>query len=599
MPYIHNIPRRRKASKRAINAIPPDWSPYPYVDTLYDHTQFLSPTQPIASFPAGPYPVAQVAVIGAGAAGMVAAYELLRAGIQPTIFEATDRIGGRTWSQNFEPLSNSSQPIWAEMGAMRVPVSQKLFWYYANQFKVQTGAFPDPGVAPTLLSYENQVHQWQYPGQPTSPIPPVPFAEIAVTFGKFVTPFASKIWEPWYNNGGNPVWSTIADIWQGYVDRYCEVSVYDMVRKGIPSWGDEQLNAFSALGVGSGGFGTLYRVGALELLRNVINGWEIDQRLIIGWGDTSQPKTLTGINGLTQMFYNQPVTWGNGQTVSLAGLSAVKFNSSVTRIERDPVSNQMKVYWTNQSYGQDSMAQFAAVVVAVSTRSMEIDIGMTLPSSPEVDMKSEDLKNAMRNLFHTASSKMIIRTATKFWLDEHGQPRPDIPQTIQTDELPRGVYCLDYPHTSEGVVIVSYTWGDDSSKISTVDPVQRFKKFKGVLQRIAPQFAIFLVPARGERDILNVDWEMSQHYYGAFKLQLPGQDSLVQAAYYQFLSARTRAADPGVYLAGDSVSWSGGWVEGALQTGVNAACAVVKRLGGRLRAKSPLSQNPKLYNYAR
>jgi hypothetical protein len=32
---------------------------------------------------------------------------------------------------------------------------------------------------------------------------------------------------------------------------------------------------------------------------------------------------------------------------------------------------------------------------------------------------------------------------------------------------------------------------------------------------------------------------------------------------------------------------------------VNAACAVVKRLGGTLRAKSPLSQNPKLYNYSR
>jgi tryptophan 2-monooxygenase len=213
-------------------------------------------------------------------------------------------------------------------------------------------------------------------------------------------------------------------------------------------------------------------------------------------------------------------------------------------------------------------------------------------------MKSENLKNAMRNLFHTASSKMIIRTATKFWLDERGQPLPDVPQTIQTDELPRGVYCLDYPHTSEGVVIVSYTWGDDSSKISTVDPLQRFKKFKEVLQRIAPQFAAYLVPARGKRDILNVDWEMSRHYYGAFKLQLPGQDSLVQAAYYQFLSARTLATDPGVYLAGDSVSWSGGWVEGALQTGVNAACAVVKRLGGTLRAKSPLSQNPKLYNYS-
>ena len=105
------------------------------------------------------------------------------------------------------------------------------------------------------------------------------------------------------------------------------------------------------------------------------------------------------------------------------------------------------------------METFAAVIVAVSTRSMEIDIGMTLPTGPDVNIGNENIKNAVRNLFHTASSKMIIRTASKFWLDEQGKPRLDIPQTIQTDESPRGVYCLDYPHTNEGVVIVSYTWG--------------------------------------------------------------------------------------------------------------------------------------------
>ena len=371
-----------------------------------------------------------------------------------------------------------------------------------------------------------------------------------------------------------------------------------MVREGISGWGEEQLNAFSALGVGSGGFGTLYRVGALELLRNVINEWEIDQQLIIGWGNESSQKFLTGINGLTQMFHDQTVTWRNGQTVSLAGLNAVSLNSTVTRIERDPLSQRLNVFWTDRNTGQESMATFAAVIVAVSTRSMEIELGMTLPSGHEVNLRSQEINNAMRNLFHTASSKMVIRTAAKFWLDEQGKPRSDIPQTIQTDELPRGVYCLDYPHTNEGVVIVSYTWGDDSSKLSVVEPMERYGKFKEVLSRICPPFAENLIPARGERDIFNVDWEVSEHYYGAFKLQLPGQDHLVQAAYYQFLSVLDPATDPGVYLAGDSVSWSGGWVEGALQTGVNAACAVAKRLGGNLTANSPLSQNRNLYNYS-
>jgi tryptophan 2-monooxygenase len=243
------------------------------------------------------------------------------------------------------------------------------------------------------------------------------------------------------------------------------------------------------------------------------------------------------------------------------------------------------------------MDTFAAVVVAVSTRSMEIDIGLSLPTGDDVNLGDADLKDAMRNLFHTGSSKMLIRTGTKFWLDQDGNQRPDIPQTIQTDELPRGVYCLNYPHTQQGVVIVSYTWGDDSTKLASVEPVRRFARFKEVLARICPPFADNLVPANGERDIFNVDWESAEHYYGAFKLQLPGQDRLVQDAYYQYLSVLKPESDPGVYLVGDSVSWSGGWVEGALQTGVNAACAVARRLGGSLAKGSPLKQNPKLYTY--
>ncbi|MGH3261658.1 MAG: flavin monoamine oxidase family protein, partial [Trebonia sp.] len=40
----------------------------------------------------------RVVVIGAGIAGMVAAYELLEAGFDPLILEARERPGGRNWT---------------------------------------------------------------------------------------------------------------------------------------------------------------------------------------------------------------------------------------------------------------------------------------------------------------------------------------------------------------------------------------------------------------------------------------------------------------------------------------------------------------------
>ena len=54
---------------------------------------------PIAKAPAGK----TVAVIGAGAAGLTAARELWRAGYNVRIFEASNRIGGRLYT-NFGPF---------------------------------------------------------------------------------------------------------------------------------------------------------------------------------------------------------------------------------------------------------------------------------------------------------------------------------------------------------------------------------------------------------------------------------------------------------------------------------------------------------------
>ena len=40
----------------------------------------------------------KVAILGAGIAGLVAAYELRKAGYDVTVLEARDRPGGRAWS---------------------------------------------------------------------------------------------------------------------------------------------------------------------------------------------------------------------------------------------------------------------------------------------------------------------------------------------------------------------------------------------------------------------------------------------------------------------------------------------------------------------
>lgn len=174
-------------------------------------------------------------------------------------------------------------------------------------------------------------------------------------------------------------------------------------------------------------------------------------------------------------------------------------------------------------------------------------------------------------------------------------PGVRLPQTILSDDLPRAVYLLDYPQTENGVVCMSYTWGDDSTKVIGLSAQEYFEQCKRAIARLCPEMVGYLQPLNNE--VLAIHWEQESHYHGAFKLQLLGQDADLHAAYYQYLSALDPVHDVGVYLAGDSVSWSGGWVEGALHTGLNAAAAAARRLGAALPPNSPLEQNPKRYSY--
>ncbi|RZM25240.1 MAG: FAD-dependent oxidoreductase, partial [Sphingomonas sp.] len=53
---------------------------------------------PMPDLPAGFGKGRSVIVLGAGIAGLVAAYELQQAGFDVTVLEARDRVGGRNWT---------------------------------------------------------------------------------------------------------------------------------------------------------------------------------------------------------------------------------------------------------------------------------------------------------------------------------------------------------------------------------------------------------------------------------------------------------------------------------------------------------------------
>src|SRR5512136_950485 len=312
--------------------------PWPYLDSLYDYLPYLQ--HPIAQLPAERLNT-PVAIVGAGAAGLAAAYELMRIGLRPIIFEATERTGGRLYTRHFTEADGSPAQAFAEMGAMRVPVSSRVFYHYANRFQLDHSIpFPDPGQVDTLLCYRGQSSWWEGgTGVPEE------FHTVQQNWNYFITPLIQKVHGVWRRGD----WQAVERIWQTYIDRYKDKSFYQVIREESAVWTIEDLNRFGALGIGTGGFGPLYHVGFMEILRIIIHEWETEQKLI-----------TRGVSELTNQFLDrQEQTPLGSRSVRQAG--ELHLNTPVTAIERD-ASGHVLLTCRDGRTGRETQRVFPAAV---------------------------------------------------------------------------------------------------------------------------------------------------------------------------------------------------------------------------------------------
>ena len=99
---------------------------------------------------------ARVAIIGAGIAGVICGYELMRLGLRPILFES-GQFGGRLRSQPFE----GADGVIAELGGMRFPVSSTGFYSYVDRLGLGSQPFPNPlteAAGSTVIDIGGETH---------------------------------------------------------------------------------------------------------------------------------------------------------------------------------------------------------------------------------------------------------------------------------------------------------------------------------------------------------------------------------------------------------------------------------------------------------
>jgi tryptophan 2-monooxygenase len=483
----------------------------------------------------------EIAVIGAGTSGLCAAYELMKVGLRPVIYEATGRIGGRTWSK---PAAKDPNVV-LEMGAMRVPTSHRTFQFYADEFEIKTGPFPNPGTVDTMLCFDGSRTKWLKGTAPPDFVSQV-VTKLAELFGPALKDL-NLAREP------NMPRSEFVARWEHWVERYQYVSFLEALLAG-GSWSATDLAVLGAFGAGTGGLEAQLRSCFLELVRAALGSWDQDQLVLGG-------RYGRGIQSLANSFWSCPAQTACGVR-TLRELQAKSGEEPAPRpavVAIRPATRGGRVEVTDASGATET---YPAAILSCTTRAAEMGISI------DDTLFSRDVWRALRRIHYVDSTRILCRSSAKFW--QGG----DVCQVTLTDRPTRATYLLDYgPDVASGVCLLSYTWGDDSTKFLALEKQEQVDLCLSVLD------GIYGAGAFSKQDLDDfevISWQQERGFNGGFKLTFPGQYDDNAVLYSQY-----REGTSGLVLAGEGVSWAGGWIEGALQSGLNAAFAVQRLVGGQ------------------
>ena len=216
----------------------------------------------------------EVAVIGAGISGLVAAYELMKLGLRPVVYEAS-QMGGRLRSQAFE----GAEGVVAELGGMRFPVSSTSFYHYVDKLGLQTRPFPNPlteAAGSTVVDLEGETY---YAGS-LGDLPPL-FTEVADAW-------AQALQEVRFTDVQNAIRvrdvATLKSLWNDLVPRWDDRTFYDFVAssQAFSKLSFRHREVFGQVGFGTGGWDSDFPNSMLEIFRVVMTNCDTDQHLIVG-----------------------------------------------------------------------------------------------------------------------------------------------------------------------------------------------------------------------------------------------------------------------------------------------------------------------------
>ena len=474
---------------------------------------------------------ASVLILGSGWAGMVAAYELRKAGYKVQILEYQNRSGGRNWSlyggDTYTELGGFTQNVqfdsglYLNPGPWRIPHHHRGVLHYAQMLGVQLEPF-------IQVNYNAYVHSTKaFGGKPQR------YRAIQGDFDGYVAEMLSKC------------------IQQGKLDQPVTKEDQEIILQALRQWGaldkdyrhSKTLEASDRRGFDHPPGGGLDAqptpsdpIGLSDLFRSGL------------WRAIGQAHAY---DVQTTMF--QPVG-GMGMIGKAFGrelADVTRYNCKVTQIKQD--AKGVTVSFVDTLKGgavQTARADWCVCTIPGSVLS-QIPINVGAPMQAAIDAVP-----------YSGSCKVGLQMKRRFWETDDG-----IYGGISYTDQPNAMVSYpstDFFKTGKGVLLGAYTFGPNATEFTAMPPEQRIARAVEYGAKVHPQYNTEFETGA------TVAWHRVPWTLGC----AGAWTEATRAEHYKNLCQ----IDGRIVLAGEHVSMIPAWQEGAVLSALDAITRLHSRI---------------------
>jgi monoamine oxidase len=404
-------------------------------------------------------PPKKVLIIGAGLAGLVAAYELIQAGHDVTIVEAQLRPGGRVLTLR-EPFSDG---LYAEAGASRIPDNHDLTLHYVRHFGLTLVPFLPKRLARIFLLKGKRIAA---PSRPELDLSQVPLD---------LTPEERRLGI------------------SGLEEKYLGAAMQSMGDPGAPNWPNASAKAYDHISEAEFLREQGASHGAIELLEYPFQSAEDDP--------------VSFLYNLREFWHNSrstiryKITGGNDllpRAFAAKLADKVHYGSPVMRIEQDSTKVRTVVsrMGTHDTFEADRLI---CTIPFPALRRVEVQPPF-----------SELRRRAIAELRYEPETRVILQCRTRYW-------EKDGSNGFAVSDLPQEVWHPTHDQPGTRGLLVSRIFASLGQRVGAMSEDKRLKFVSQEMEKVHPGLT-----DNAEGAVSKI-WQADPWTGGAVSMHAPGQ----------------------------------------------------------------------------